>query len=125
MATLPVRKIDLVTQLTRARNEFAKAPSSDERTLDVRLVVDFGDQAWWLATGDVQYDTVHGDACAAGALWASMGLEDLDSLATELLSDIDNQAADYEADASEDRHAMDPVSSNARDMLPSDCPDRE
>jgi 3-dehydroquinate synthetase len=125
MPTTPVRKIDLVTQLTRARNEFAKAPPSDERTLDVRLVVDFGDQTWWLATGDAQYDTVHGDACAAGTIWASMGLEDLDSLATELLSDIDNQAADYEADVSEDRHAMDPVSSSARDMFPSDCPDRE
>jgi hypothetical protein len=73
--------------------------------LDVRLVVDVGDESWWLATGDVQYDTVHGDICAAATLCVSMTPEELREVRSELLNDVENQRADFTGEFDDDCQA--------------------
>lgn len=99
MPTTPVPKIELVTALHRSLNEFRKIANDDTGPdLDVRLCVDIGDQNWWLATGDVQYDTVHGDLCAAGTLWVTMTHEEVVEVATELMTEIDEQEFEHAPD---------------------------
>lgn len=100
MPTMPIRHGKLDAMLSSALAEFRRI--ADDNTgpdCDVRLVVDVGDQEWWLATGDVQFDTVHGDLCASAILSVSMTPEELREVRSELVNDIENQHADFQPEA--------------------------
>lgn len=119
--TPPLNPRVLARQLTAALVDFRKHANGDTGPdLDVRVVADLGDETWWLATGDVQYDTVHGDLCAAASLHCSMTPEEVAEVAKELCTEIDEQAVDF---ADSERQGDD--TTDARDVFPSDCADRD
>jgi hypothetical protein len=66
-------------------------PNSDDG-LDVRLVSNH-DGELWFATGDVQYDTVHGAACGSVTVSPNDDDDALDAMADELVSDVADQLA--------------------------------
>lgn len=95
-----VRKLDaLLSQELDAHRRIANTDTGPD--FDVRLVVDVGDDAWWIATGDVSFDTVHGDLCAAATLCVSMTREELRDVRSQLINDIENQRADFDAEEQE------------------------
>jgi hypothetical protein len=98
----PLNPRILTAQLTAAFVEFRRiADDATGPDLDVRVVADIGDSHWWLSAGDVQYDTVHGDICAAGTMWVSMDSSEIRELAVQLCDEIDSLLADFEAADSE------------------------
>ncbi len=92
----PLNRRTLCAQLKGALREFRRIADDDTGPdLDVRVVVDVGDNTWWLATGGVQYDTVHGDVCAAGTLCVSMTPDEVDEVAGQLCDEVDDGVAEY------------------------------
>lgn len=95
----PVQKSVLVAQLVRTLVDFRK--HADENTgpdIDVRLYVESGDQNWWVSSGDVQYDNVTADFCAAASLAVGMTNDDVIHVAQTMLDDIDDQIAEQEGE---------------------------
>ena len=72
-----------------------KTHDDDNAGIDVRLVIK--DDCWELITGDVQFDTCHGDYCASGFLdfdWEESEVEGLCvTLAEELIGSIAEEEA--------------------------------
>jgi hypothetical protein len=64
--------------------------------LDVRLVAN-EDGELWFATGDVQYDTVHGAACDAAELMPTTDDEELRNTAEDLVRNVADQLAEQAA----------------------------
>lgn len=60
--------------------------------LQVRLCSD-ADGALWFATGDVQYDLVHGYACEDGGLMADMTTDEVTVMARDLVEGLVAQLA--------------------------------
>jgi len=61
--------------------------------LDVRLVAN-EDGELWFATGDVQFDTVHGAACEAVTLNPNDDDDALDDMARDLVQGVADQLAE-------------------------------
>ncbi len=92
MPVTPVRRTELIRRLTDALSAFRRiADDATGPDLDVRLYVEPGDSSWWLSTGDVQYDQMSADLCAAHLLWVSMTPQEVGEVADALLQDIDFQ----------------------------------
>lgn len=65
-------------------------PADHDGTLDVRLCVR-EDRSWFLATGDVQYDTEHTAHCGAGAIWPTMLEDEVMDLALTLITETEDE----------------------------------
>ena len=65
--------------------------------LDVRLVSN-ADGELWFATGDVQYDTIHGAACEATELNPNDDDDALQAMATDLVNGVADQLAERQDD---------------------------
>jgi hypothetical protein len=93
IATLRGLKHNLVREAERA------APNPGDRgalELDVRLVSN-EDGELWFATGDVQYDTVHGAACEATVIRSDDTDEQIRSAAQDLVNGVADQLAEQAA----------------------------
>jgi len=91
---------DAAVRYIRASPQYCDALSvsteSDDGDLDVRLVAN-SDSELWFATGDVQYDTVHGTACEAVTISATDTDAELEERAKELVQGVADQLAEQGA----------------------------
>lgn len=81
------------------QRQLSSIPAPSERLalsddgLDVRLVAN-ADGELWFATGDVQYDTVHGAACEAVTVSPNSGDDELADSARTLVEGVASQLAE-------------------------------
>jgi V8-like Glu-specific endopeptidase len=97
--TLVMRELRSIRDMLRKGAKGAKGAKAAELTdegLDVRLVANT-DGELWFATGDVQYDTVHGAACTATTVSPNSDDDELSTSARELVEGVADQLADGEA----------------------------
>ena len=90
--TLVMRELRGIRDMLR---KGAKAAELTDEGLDVRLVANT-DGELWFATGDVQYDTVHGAACEATTVSPNSDDDELSTTARELVEGVADQLADGE-----------------------------
>lgn len=85
---MSIPKKDVARELRIIRNDY----QAHVCEIDVRLCVR-DDGSWWVAFGDVSYDTEHAPYCAATILSTYEDDAMLADTAKELIADIEDQIA--------------------------------